>query len=208
MTAQEPKDKKDRPSRTGPPIDVLIVDNDESHAEVVAESLDRVGFNCRVATSGTQGAEMIAETAFDVVITDLKMSDIDGLGILDHAKQQQPDAEVILMTGHGTIPSAVEAMQRGAFNYLLKPLDIGQLRTVTEKAAENSRLRLANVELRRRLDEKFGFEGVIGDSPQMRDVIERLKRIAPTHASVLIQGETGTGKELVAQAIHQNSPRK
>jgi len=136
------------------------------------------------------------------------MSDIDGLGILGRAKKELPDAEVILITGHGSIPSAVTAMQQGAFNYLLKPLDLGQLRAVTERAAESARLRRANLDLQRRLDERFGFEGVVGDSPQMRDVIEKLKRIAPTNASVLIQGETGTGKELVAQAIHQNSPRK
>jgi two-component system response regulator HydG len=191
-----------------PPAEVLIVDNDQAHAEVVAESLDRVGFRCRVATSGTQGAQMIDEGPLDVVITDLVMSDIDGLGILKQTKSEQPDAEVILVTGHGTIPSAVEAIQQGAFNYLLKPLDLAQLRAITQRAAESSRLRRANLELKRRLDEKFGFEGVIGDSPQMREVIERLKRIAPTNASVLIQGETGTGKELVAQAIHQNSPRK
>ena len=191
-----------------PPIDVLIVDNDEAHAEVVAESLDRVGFSCRTATSGTQGAEMIEEGEYDVIITDLVMSDIDGLGILARAKKELPDAEVILITGHGTVPSAVTAMQQGAFNYLLKPLDLGQLRAVAAKAAESARLRRANVELKRRLDERFGFEGVVGDSHQMREVIERLKRIAPTNASVLIQGETGTGKELVAQAIHQNSPRK
>jgi len=205
MSASEPKENGDPP---GLPVEVLIVDNNQAHAEVVAESLDRVGFHCRVATSGTQGAEVIGEVPFDVVITDLVMSDIDGLGILKRAKSEQPDAEVILMTGHGTIPSAVEAMQQGAFNYLLKPLDLGQLRAITEKAAESARLRRANVELKRRLDEKFGFEGVIGDSPHMRDVIERLRRIAPTNASVLIEGQTGTGKELVAQAIHQNSPRK
>ena len=99
-------------------------------------------------------------------------------------------------------------MQQGAFNYLLKPLDLSQLRAVAEKAAASLRLRRQNAELNRRLDEKFGFEGVVGNSPQMHDVIDRLKRIAPTDASVLIQGETGTGKELVAQAIHQNSPRK
>jgi two-component system response regulator HydG len=167
-----------------------------------------VGFHCRVATSGTQGAKLIEETPFDVVITDLVMSDIDGLGILGRTKAERPDAEVILMTGHGTVPSAVEAMRKGAFNYLLKPLDLAQLRASTERAAESARLKRTNLELHRRLDEKFGFEGVIGDSRQMRDVIERLKRIAPTNASVLIQGETGTGKELVAQAIHQNSPRK
>jgi len=189
-------------------VEVLIVDNEEPHAQVVAESLQRIGFSCRVATSGSQGARLLEEGGYDVVITDLVMNDIDGLGILARAKKELPDAEVILMTGHGSIPSAVTAMQQGAFNYLLKPLDLAQLRAVTERAAESARLRRANVDLQRRLDERFGFEGVVGDSPQMRDVIEKLKRIAPTNASVLIQGETGTGKELVAQAIHQNSPRK
>ena len=191
-----------------PPAEVLIIDNDQAHAETVAESLERTGFHCRVATSGSEGARLIEESPFDAVITDLVMNDIDGLGILERAKSDQPDAEVIFMTGHGTVPSAVDAMRRGAFNYLLKPLDIAQLRASTEKAVESSRLKRANVELKRRLDERFGFEGVIGDSPLMRDVIERLKRIAPTNASVLIQGETGSGKELVAQSIHQNSPRK
>ncbi|NQU25933.1 MAG: sigma-54-dependent Fis family transcriptional regulator, partial [Candidatus Nealsonbacteria bacterium] len=208
MISMSPTESKPSVESAGPPTEVLIVDNDESHAEVVAESLDRVGFHCKTATSGTEGTRLIEEMPFDVVITDLKMSDIDGLGVLRRTKSEQPDAEVILMTGHGSVPSAVEAMQHGAFNYLLKPLDLAQLRAIAQKAAESSRLRHANVELKRRLDEKFGFEGVVGDSPQMRDVIERLKRIAPTHASVLIQGETGTGKELVAQAIHQNSPRK
>ena len=199
---------KNTSEQSGPPAEVLIIDNDLTHAETVAESLDRVGFHCRVASSGAEGARLIEESPFDVIITDLVMSDIDGLGILARAKDAQPDAEVIFMTGHGTVPSAVEAMRKGAFNYLLKPLDLAQLRASTERAAESARLRRTNIELKRRLDEKFGFEGVVGDSPQMRDVIERLKRIAPTNASVLIQGETGTGKELVAQAIHQNSPRK
>lgn len=191
-----------------PPADVLIIDNEQSHAETVAEALERVGFHPRVATSGVEGAKLLEESPFDLVITDLVMNDIDGLEILKRSKADQPDAEVILMTGHGTVASAVEAMRRGAFNYLLKPLDIAQLRASAEKAVESSRLKRTNVELNRRLDERFGFEGVVGDSPQMRDVIERLRRIAPTNASVLIQGETGTGKELVAQSIHQNSPRK
>ncbi len=189
-------------------IRVLIVDNDQSHAETVAESLERVGYECDVATSGTQGAELIERETFDLVITDLKMADIDGLEILARAKKVLPDCEVIVVTGYGTIPSAVAAMQQGAFNYLQKPLDLGHLRVIAEKAAAAVRLRRTNVELHRRLDEKFGFEGVVGSSPQMNAVIDRLKRIAPTDASVLIQGETGTGKELVAQAIHQNSPRK
>ena len=191
-----------------PAAEVLIVDNDDAHAETVAESLDRVGFHCQVATSGIEGARLVEEKDFDVIITDLVMNDVNGLEILARAKSAQPDTEVILLTGYGTIPSAVEAMRKGAFNYLLKPLDIHQLRAAAERAVESSRLRRTNIELKRRLDEKFGFEGVVGDSAQMRGVIERMKRIAPTNATVLIQGETGTGKELVAQAIHQNSPRK
>jgi two-component system response regulator HydG len=198
--------KTDEPSLS--PVDVLIVDNEEAHAQVVAESLERVGYRCHVATSGNKGAKAIESRSFDVIITDLVMNDLDGLGILALAKRESPNSEVILITGHGSIPSAVSAMQQGAFNYLLKPLDLGQLRAVTEKAAQSAKLRQTNVELQKRLDERFGFEGVIGDSPQMRDVIEKLKRIAPTDATVLIQGETGTGKELVAQAIHHNSPRK
>ena len=192
-------------ARIEPPIRILVVDNDEAHAEAVEASLSN--YDCTVATSGAEGARFIEQDTFDIVITDLKMTDVDGLQILERAKESLPDAEVILVTGHGTIQSAVTAMQQGAFNYLLKPLDLKQLRAVTDKAASSSHLRRAYVELNRRLDEKFGFEGVVGNSRQMKDVIERLKRIAPTDATVLIQGATGTGKELVAQAIHQNSPR-
>ncbi|HTU25363.1 MAG TPA: sigma-54 dependent transcriptional regulator [Pirellulales bacterium] len=195
-------------SHDGPPIRVLIVDNEPAHAEAVAESLQRVGYECTVATSGPEGVRRIEQDTFDVVITDLVMNEVDGLAILAKAKETLPDAEVILVTGHGSIPSAVSAMQQGAFNYLLKPLDLGQLRAVVERASGSLRLRRQNAELQSRLDERFGFEGVIGTSRQMLEVIERLKRIAPTDATVLIQGATGTGKELVAQAIHQNSPRK
>ena len=106
----------------------MIVDNDQAHAETVAESLERVGFHCQVATSGGEGARLVEEREFDAIITDLKMSDVDGLQILELAKASQPDTEVILLTGFGSIPSAVEAMQKGAFNYLTKPLDMGQLR--------------------------------------------------------------------------------
>ncbi len=195
-------------STDGPKTSVLIVDNEAAHAQAVAESLDRVGCDCTVATSGSEGVRQLERGQFDLVITDLMMNDVDGLAILAKAKELLPDCEVILITGHGTIPSAVIAMQQGAFNYLLKPLDLAQLRAVVAKATDSLRLRRQNADLNRRLDEKFGFEGVVGNSPQMRDVIDRLKRIAPTDATVLIQGATGTGKELVAQAIHQNSPRK
>ncbi len=198
----------ERMDEAKPPIRVLIVDNEQDHAQAVAESLERVGYVCTVANSGQQGVDLLGREAFDVIITDLIMNDIDGLGVLAAAKEAMPDIEVILLTGHGTIESAVEAMQQGAFNYLLKPLNIQQLRAVTEKACENLELRRSNAELTRRLDERFGFEGIIGTSSRMRHLVEMLKRVSPTDARVLITGETGTGKELAAKAIHQNSPRK
>jgi two-component system response regulator HydG len=192
----------------GPPIQVLVVDNDPGHAEAMADSLRSVGFACTIATGGREAISLLESSTFEIVVSDLKMPDVGGLEVLAKCKELQPDAELILVTGHGTIESAVEAMQRGAFNYLLKPLDLKQLRAVVENAARSQYLRRANAELHRRLDERFGFEGVIGNSPQMLDVITKLQRIAPTDATVLIQGDTGTGKELVAKAIHQNSPRK
>ncbi|QDV74988.1 sigma-54-dependent transcriptional regulator [Botrimarina mediterranea] len=193
----------------GPPIRVLVVDNDEGHAEAMAESLGKIGYACDTALSGKAAVERMEKGGYEIVVTDLVMpGGAGGLEVLAEARQRLPEAEVILVTGHGTIESAVEAMRRGAFNYLLKPLDLGQLRAVVDNAARSQHLRRANAELRKRLDEKFGFEGVIGESEAMRSVIERLSRIAPTDATVLIQGDTGCGKELVAQAIHQNSPRK
>jgi two-component system response regulator HydG len=191
-----------------PPIRVLVIDNDKSHAQAMAETLERVGYDCTVATSGPDGARCIDQDSFGVVITDLVMNEVDGEEILRRAKETLPDCEVIVVTGHGSVPKAVEAMQQGAFNFLEKPLTPDRLRAVTQKAADAVRLKLANVDLQQRLDERFGFEGIIYASDQMKVVIDRLKRLAPTDASVLITGETGTGKELVAQALHQNSPRK
>jgi two-component system, NtrC family, response regulator HydG len=190
------------------PIKVLVIDDDAAHADAVADSLARVGYDCTAATTGAEGIAMLDRDAYEVIVTDLRMKDASGMDVLAAARERLPDAEVIVVTGHGTVQSAVEAMQRGAFNYLLKPLDLKQLRAVVDNAARNQHLRRANAELNRRLDEKFGFEGIIGNSPPMQELLDRLRRIAPTDATVLIQGETGTGKELVAQAIHQNSPRK
>jgi two-component system response regulator HydG len=194
----------------GEPIHVLIVDDEKLHAETVAESLERVGYDCVIATSGMQGARKMEDEYFDVVVTDLRMDGMDGLAILRKAKHDLPDAEVVVITAHGDIKTAVEAIKQGAFHYLTKPLDMIELRATVDKAAERLRLTHANRELKRQLDEKFGFEGVVGNSAKMHTVIERLKQIALTSApvSVLIQGETGTGKELVAKALHTNSPRK
>jgi two-component system, NtrC family, response regulator HydG len=190
------------------PLRLLIVDNDEALARAMEESLVKVGYECVVATSGPEGAKRIETDTFDIVVSDLVMNDIDGMEILGRARQSLPDAEVILVTGHASVPKAVEAMQHGAFNFLEKPISTSRLRAVCEKAADAVRLKQQNVELRERLDERFGYEGIIFVSSAMQGVIDRLKRIAPTDATVLVYGESGTGKELVAQALHQNSPRK
>ncbi len=190
------------------PLRVLVIDDDRFHAETVAESLERVGYACVVATSGSAGARKIEHEDFDVVLTDLRMSDMDGLAILRKARHDLPDAEVIVITGYGDVKTAVEAIKQGAANYLTKPVDLAELRAIVDRAAERLRLARANRELKRQLDEKFGFEGVVGNSPRMHEVIARLKQVAPTSATALIVGETGTGKELVARAIHYNGPRK
>jgi two-component system response regulator HydG len=190
------------------PIRVLIIDDEPFHADAVAESLQRVGYDCVVATSGKAGASQLEREDFDVILTDLRMADMDGLAILRKAKQDSPDSEVVLITGHGDVKTAVEAIKQGASNYLAKPVDIAELRAIVDKASERLRLAKANRELKRQLDERFGFEGLVGNSPKMHDVLKKLRAIAPTSATVLIQGETGTGKELIAKAVHTNSPRK
>jgi two-component system response regulator HydG len=187
---------------------ILVVDNDPAHAQAMTESLEKTGYRCTVATSGPDGKKQLEQNTFDVIITDLVMNDFDGMQMLGLARQLLPESQIIMVTGHATVTKAVEAMQLGAFNFLEKPITPNRLRAIVSKAIEAVQLKQTNVELRRRLDEKFGFEGIVYASIQMQQVIDRLKRISPTDATVLITGESGTGKELIARAIHQNSPRK
>jgi two-component system response regulator HydG len=201
-------DQADSKIRAGEGLKVLVVDDELPHAETVAETLERIGYECTIAHGGKEGARRIEAEDFDVILTDLKMADVDGLTLLQKAKQEQPGAEVVVITGHSDVRTAVQAMQHGAANYLTKPVGRDELRAVIDKAVERLKLSRANQQLQRQLNEKFGFEGLVGDSPKMREVLLRLKSIAPTSASVLIQGETGTGKELIAKAIHNNSTRK
>ncbi|MHC5540264.1 sigma-54-dependent transcriptional regulator [Singulisphaera rosea] len=189
-------------------IRVLVVDDDAPHAEAVAESLERVGYECVVATSGREGLRLIEEQSFDIIVTDLIMEGVGGLEVLAKSKRELPDAEVVILTGHSTVKTAVTAMQSGATTYLTKPLDISELRTVADKVSQTQRLARSNLQLQRQLNERFGFEGVVGNSPSMHSVVARLRQIAPTSATVLITGESGTGKELVAKALHNNGPRR
>ncbi len=192
----------------GLPIRTLIVDNDKAHAHTMSEILERIGYDCDVATSGPEGLKRVQENTYDVMVTDMVMNEVDGMQLLGRTKEVLPQCEVIMVTGHASVPKAVEAMQQGAFNFLEKPISSNRLRAVFERAVDAVKLRRENLDLVQRLDERFGFEGIIYVSERMKAVIDRLKRIAPTDATVLITGESGTGKELIAQAIHQNSPRK
>ena len=187
------------------PLNVLVIDDDARLAATIAESLERRGHACTVATSGRAGAAKVEHGGFDVVLTDLRMADLDGMAIVEKVRKHLPDAEVFVVTGYGDIKTAVEAMKLGASHYLQKPIDLAELRAVVDKSAE--RVRTVR-DLRRQLDEKFGYEGVVGDSPRMQRVLQLLRAYAPTTASVLILGENGTGKELAARALHANSPRK
>src|SRR5436305_1136272 len=196
------------PSASAEALRVLVVDDDKLHAETVAEVLEKVGYQCTVATSGKAGAAAIDRDEYDVVLTDLRMNDLDGLAIVRKVKADQPEAEVVVITGFGDVKTAVEAIKLGAGHYLVKPVDMAELRAIVARAAERRQLAQTNRDLRRQLDEKFGFEGVVGNSPKMHDVIARLRAYAPTRATVLILGESGTGKELAARALHFNSPRR
>lgn len=199
---------KNNPNTISGSLRVLIVDNEPDIVQAMQESLERIGLQCTAALSGPEGAQLLKEQNFEIVITDLMMNEVDGMEILKLAKELQPDCEVILVSGHATVPRAVEAMREQAYTFLEKPITPKRLQAVVSKVADAINLRQQNLNLRQRLDERFGFENLIYASDSMHAVIDRLRRIAPTDAGVLITGETGTGKDVVAQAIHQNSPRK
>ena len=187
---------------------VLVVDDEPDHAEVMAEALRRLGHVCTFVNSLEQARDELTHGNFDLVVTDLKMDqEDDGMQVLAAARQHQPNAETIMVTAHGDVPTAKAAIKGGAFDFIEKPLDLDVFRTLCSNALNTVFLRAQNSELRSRLDEQFGFEGIIGQSAAIRQLITTMKQIAPSNIPVLITGESGTGKELVAQAIHNNSKR-
>jgi len=190
------------------PVRVLIIDDDPSHAEALAEGLEADGCRTTIADSGKAGLERMSEASYDAILTDLVMQDVSGLEVVERAQVLQPDAAVLLVTGHASVETAVGAMRAGAADYLTKPVRLPELRTRLARAVEARALARSNQELRAQLDKRFGFEGIIGNSPAMQRVFDVLRQVSPTNATVLVLGESGTGKELVARAVHVNSPRK
>ncbi len=189
-------------------IKVLVVDDDAAHAEATAESLERAQFAVRIATTGNGGLKAVEAEPFDILVTDLVMRDLSGLELLRRARNRWPDIEVIVMTGYPSYETAVEALNEGAFDYITKPVNLQVLRAKMAKAVDRIRLVRDNVEMRRAIDKRYGFQGIIGATARMKRIFDVLQQVSGSNATVLILGESGTGKELVARAIHQNSPRR
>src|ERR671912_572993 len=182
-----------------PKSNILVVDDEEDHAQVMCEALTRQGHKCDVTYSLAEAVSKLERRSYDVVVTDLVMDGRrDGLEVLNKTRQVEPQPPVILVTAHGDIRTAVQAMDQGAYSFIEKPLDLEHFRAQVNRAVERSSLRKQNEALREQLVDVSGFEGVVGSSPAMKKVIQTARQVAPSDIPVLIQGESGTGKELIA----------
>ena len=187
---------------------ILVVDDEEIVLKSCRKILEGDGHQVLTALSGQEAFDLLEKEPLDIVITDMKMPGIDGMGVLERVKEKYPDILVIMITGYSTVQSAVQAMRLGAFDYIPKPFTPDEVLIVIEKALEKKSLIYENIYLRKELEAKYGFDNIIGSSPKMQAVYKLIRKVAPTDSTVLIRGESGTGKELIARAIHFNSPRK
>jgi two-component system response regulator HydG len=186
---------------------ILVVDDDLAHAEVVQTVLQRSGYTVEVADHFQAAVDRVRARDFSIVITDLMLGDGSGLDLLRDINQRTPEVGVFVMTGYASAETAVAAMEEGAISYIIKPIDARELRTRVERQLAAQHLLTDNDELHQALDQRFGLEGMIGNSECMKQVFTRIKQAAPSSAAVLISGESGTGKELVAHSLHQLSKR-
>jgi two-component system, NtrC family, response regulator len=187
---------------------ILIVDDEINYTRILAAVLDDAGFETLTANSGSEALDLLYASDVDLLLTDMKMPSMDGIDLLERVKQKDPDLPVIMMTAHGTVEKAVEAMQKGAYNYILKPFDNDRLVLYVNKALSMYRVVKENRRLRSAVANRYSFHNIIGKSKAMQDVFQIIRKVAPSAATVLIEGASGTGKELVANALHVNSPRK
>ncbi len=191
-----------------PTAQVLIVDDEADHAQVMADALRKPGHVCTVRVTSEEALAELRGGSFDVIVTDLMMEGSpQGMRILEESRRLHPQTKAIMVTAHGDIATAKEALRKGAYDFIEKPLDLEVFRNLVNRAAEASVLRQRNDDLQQQLDDKYGFEGIIGQSESMRRIVAVLQQVAPTDMPILIRGETGTGKELVAHAIHNASNR-
>ncbi len=186
---------------------ILVVDDEPRQVEIVRMILEREGLEVRTAHSAETALVLMNDAPPEVLLTDLRLPAKDGISLLEAATRLDPPTTTILMTAHGTIDNAVEAMKKGAFDYLTKPLDRASLVLAVRRALEKSRLSRENAALRRQLVDRFSLPNLVGDSGPMQDVFRIVAKVAPSASTVLITGESGTGKELIARALHYGSPR-
>jgi DNA-binding NtrC family response regulator len=187
---------------------VLFVDDEPQLRGVMAERLGERGFDVVEADSGERALEFLDQFAFDIVITDLRLPGIDGTQVIDAARERYPGIIVIVITGYGSVKDAVNAIKRGVSDYIEKPFQFDELIHVLEKAIEQRRLTSENAYLRSQLEERYKFGGILGRSRPMQKLFQLLETVSRSNSTILITGETGTGKEVVARAVHHNSPRR
>lgn len=187
---------------------ILLVDDDKNTANGLRKILLQDGYDASCAFTGNEALNLIETGHFNIIITDMKLPDISGLSIIEKAKKKDNDITVVMITAFSSVQNAIDAMKKGADDYLTKPVNIDELELILKRIWERQLLVLQNKELRQQLNDKYDFSGIIGNTPEMQDIFKTITEIAPTEASVLIYGETGTGKELIANAIHYNSDRK
>ena len=187
---------------------ILIVDDEKGMRDLLSIMLKNDGYRVDAAESATRARELISRGSYDLVISDISMPDGSGVDVLRTARETQPDCIVILITAYASTESAIEALKLGAYDYIIKPFDVEELRIVLKNALEKRQLEQENTLLKRELKETSRFDDLVGESPAMEQVKALLDRVAPTNSTVLIWGESGTGKELAARAIHRRSPRR
>ncbi|HTK28214.1 MAG TPA: sigma-54 dependent transcriptional regulator [Vicinamibacterales bacterium] len=187
---------------------LLLVEDEAPLREAIAAQLADRGYDVEPVGSGEAALARLAEFAFDIIVTDLRLPGIDGSAVVEAAVGRYPDIVAIVVTGYGTLKDAVESIKRGAWDFVSKPFQIDELLHVLDSAMEQRRLKSENAYLRAQLEERYSFEGIIGRSRAMKQLFQLLETVAATASTILITGETGTGKEVVARAIHHNSPRR
>jgi len=187
---------------------ILVVDDEKNYLLVLSAVLEEEGYEVLTTVSGLEALEIQKSSDLDLVLTDMKMPGMDGIELLDQIKAMDPELPVVMMTAHGTVDKAVEAMQKGAYSYILKPFDNERLILYVKKAISIYQVVKENRRLRSAVESQYRFGKIIGKSKPMRDVFETIQKVAPSNATILVEGESGTGKELVAKAIHFNSPRR
>lgn len=191
-----------------PRANILVVDDEIGFCELVEGILAKEGYKVDTTTSSIEGLNLLSQNTYDIVYADLKMPEMDGLEMLKAIKEIDENIIVLMITGYGTIETAVEAMKYGAYDYITKPFQKDEIKKITRKAWEKKQLVDEMLYLRQEIDKRYCFENIIGKSGVIHNLFEIIKRAAETKSTVLIQGESGTGKELIARAIHYNSPRK